>query len=1133
MSQEPSLPPDANSNPPSNVPEQKPVSPQRPRRRRWPFVLLACLLLLVLLVTALMPRLASTSWGRSLVLSFVNRDLNGKVEVSGWSLSWRGGTALENLRVVQNGQPILGIGRLRTDLSVWDLLRGNYLSLGRTEVQDVDFHLVQYPDGTTNFERLQRQPSKPTDPDILAELEGDFSIRNLRGRIERQPPQGPTQVVLVERGTLNATIDDINAPIKHDIDLALRTASAPEAPTGALLARGTLKAFDQNRLALSKLSGHERLEIRSLDSSILLPFLGATSAITQLQGVSDGQFTIQLTGDDQAFVEGSSLTKDLAIGGPALQGDTYRTSQLAIQIPRLALRQSTGRIGAADPGRQITINADQGSAKLTIDATPEMLRRWASNLPPGGTGQVASTLDLDIAKLAGQLPHLLRLRPGMKIESGQLHQELTVAFAPEQATVRQQLGLSNLSGRDAQGQLIKAQPIALNFSAQTHGGGGEMPDLRQVSGQLTSGFAQVKLAGQTLAEVALDSTVNLTEMQREVGQFVDFGTLQLTGQASTALKFARNGSGLSAKGTLSGQQLAFSRGSGRYGPKDVSIKLDGRVDFQNNQPRQISLAQFEGDLGIGQVALVKPIVITNPLAAPVVAGTVRLDGQIQSVTSLLEALEGVAPGSKYDYAGAYETVQRVDFTSGRAGLLEGDLRLKNLTVGPANAPRFAEHSVSLANNLSLNAANQRLLINNLALTMPGRDLSLVLRGGIRDYANQRQFENVRASLSYDAARLLEMVHEMLTPEQRQMLDGLSMTGKTQDREFIIAGRYPAQVLGGDGKERDPLRFVRVSGSLLIDRVAYKGMASEAPLELPVDFRDGRLQTVYGERPQGQQFAPPTPFSGGRLDLSGFRLALLGNHVRVSALRPNHKLLDNVRITPRFVNDFLGALHPIFSSTQDARGTIHLTIEELVNLPLDEALSRPGGKAAPGLARFSFALNDLALRSPMIVLLASQMQLKLNRDGSLPSAIPEARFVIRDGLVQSNLQLDLGGQTLAFKDGRIRLSDRRILALTMDVPKAMIPGVAKQEFIAPVISVPVEGTLARPSFNIPQAALNLVNPMKALDLLQKEGDRGSGLPGVISRPPAREKTDKTDKPQKTEDQPPPGTISRPAPPRPSR
>src|SRR5687768_14707179 len=67
---------------PAGVAEGTPVV-KRKRRRRWPYVLLAFVLLIGLLVL-LTPTLAGTGPVRGVILGQVNQRLNGRVEVADW-----------------------------------------------------------------------------------------------------------------------------------------------------------------------------------------------------------------------------------------------------------------------------------------------------------------------------------------------------------------------------------------------------------------------------------------------------------------------------------------------------------------------------------------------------------------------------------------------------------------------------------------------------------------------------------------------------------------------------------------------------------------------------------------------------------------------------------------------------------------------------------------------------------------------------------------------------------------------------------------------------------------------------------------------------------------------------------------
>src|SRR4051812_9798582 len=81
------------SSPPANA-----AGPVKRKRRRWPFVLLGLLVLLIVLVL-LAPTIASTSLVRGYVIGKINDNLNGTVSIDNWSLGWTGGMDVHGLKL--------------------------------------------------------------------------------------------------------------------------------------------------------------------------------------------------------------------------------------------------------------------------------------------------------------------------------------------------------------------------------------------------------------------------------------------------------------------------------------------------------------------------------------------------------------------------------------------------------------------------------------------------------------------------------------------------------------------------------------------------------------------------------------------------------------------------------------------------------------------------------------------------------------------------------------------------------------------------------------------------------------------------------------------------------------------------
>jgi len=1378
----------------------------RKKRRRWLWITAAIVIVLALLV-AFAPAIASMGWVRALVVRQINKSLDGNLEINDWSLSWASGIEARGVRVFQDRAQIMELRRLRTDLSVLNLIRGDLYTLGKTKVEGLDLLLKVYPNGRTNLHRLLKlQPSdKPLEmPPVSGQLEADF-----RATIEQE---GKTPL-MIDPSSLKLDIADINGPIANQLELALRFGSSP---SGKVRTSGSLKLFQKGRLDPAALTADETIEVQSVDLNSLAALLPAGGPISQIQGIANGKFLAKTAGGNEVTFEGQATADGLTIAGPALRGDTYRSARLIMTVPPTTFNRATGNIrtGATPQNNQILFQVDQGTASLTVDATQAALSNLAGNRAPGAPGRIALTADFDVAKLAGQLPHLLQLKQGIKPTSGRIHQETEIVLQPDKASLKQQVDLTDLAAVDANNQSIAAQPIHLAYSATSLGGGGVVPDLRDLVMTLQSSFATITGKGESLAKLTIEGKANLADLQRDLGQFVNLGSVQMAGQAmfnlttsgqlaqednsatvdatvtatnlritgpttqpidepwmqatakaslvrgkhefikairdavvtvqtgsaqkptvdiraladvpfrsgatapatmptfeiarcnvdlpaaqkefgsllkmlqdrgwtfssgTLALQGAGSYDGTAAnvrllkvdiadlsldrieasgqttsvlkrysatvdatgtlrrgqqsldlaiaklnwsdvgkqpgptsammnvsvsdallrlsqgatpvplldmvqkaqvtldvqdvpramallhaiaptqappttmssqprgralrtprvdnapapeelppiairsgsvKGTiriersakglalnvdnLSGQGLVIDRGRGTFASRPIALKLAALIvpDTQDpakpllQQIKEIQLSELSGSAGVADISMPEPIVIRGLGSAMQASGSVKLSGQIRQVCDLLEALQSQPPGTQYDYSGAFTITQRIR-TDGPTVSSAGEITIDNFAAGNPRRPKFLEKAVRIANEVALDQKAKALTIKNISLDMAdSKALGLALSGAVGDYSAQRTLDNVRLRLSYDAAKLLEIVKPMLSPDQLQSLGDLKLAGVVRDREIIIAGKYPAAAPEPPrrGKPVDPLQYLRAQGVLTFDRIEYQGMVGEFR-EVPFSLADGVLRLVYADRPQGQQLPPPAPLNGGKCDFGGLEVTIAGGVLRVNSPRKDYKFLDNVAINRQFVEQYLGKLNPVFTVPKDAKGLITVTVKELTQLPLGQALTKPDKKET-GQGSFTFSITDLGLRSLFMELLATQLQLKLAKDGTLPTNIRDATLLIEPGTVKSDMGLEIGGQVIGCRETEVRLSDQKIVSMTMTVPKAMIPvpQVRNEKLIKDLISVPVTGTLGKFGFDIGGTAMKSINPLGVIDQLLK---------GKESAPPRKE------------------------------
>lgn len=566
---------------------------------------------------------------------------------------------------------------------------------------------------------------------------------------------------------------------------------------------------------------------------------------------------------------------------------------------------------------------------------------------------------------------------------------------------------------------------------------------------------------------------------------------------------------------LVGRGIAFERGKGSFGPVDVSLAVqavvvpDAKPDVDDilRKIAEIQVTRFDGSLNVVDVKLEEPLVIKDLAGALSATGTIRLGGDVANVGHLLDTLQGKARGEMFDYGGRLSLVQKFS-TQGKTITAAGELEIRDFTVGNPRQPRFREGAVRIVNDVSVNQHAKRIDVKNFAVEMnDSKALMVAVAGDIDRYDTQRIFKKLEVTLGYDVVALRKIAQpfiDNMDKETRQLIAEIQVHGVTRDRKFVISGKLPD--FEDDGRTRpDPLTYLVVQGELLFDTIEYAGLKVEK-LQLPIHFQKGILETLYADREGAERYAPPAALNGGTIDLSGLRVSLFGKHLHVSSRREEHKVLENVAVNKEFIDKFLGSANPLFAGPENARGMITLTANELRELPLDKSLMR-AGRNDRSVGRFTFSITDFAIKNGFIKLLASQMRMQVNPDGTLPASVRSATVTIDDGKVHSNVPLDLGGQTIEIRDSVVTLYNERIERMDMLIPKGLLTGIPGADralpFVKDKLVVPVTGTLREPKYDIPGALLKSFDPRGLLQRPNTDSLPGQGnqpnTPGTPNKP----------------------------------
>jgi len=502
------------STPTSDAPASAEGQSEKPRakkRRRWPWVLLGALVVLAVLV-ALAPTLASLGPARRFALGKVNEQLDGKVEVESWSLGWFSGVRLDGLRVLDaDGQPAIEADSIVVPASV-PALAGSRKELGTIEINGPKVHVVFYPDGSLNLAKIARPseeaPPEAEEPEPLGfDVFGTLRVKG--GEIVVTMAEDPKPLAIRELD-VEANIEGINKPIGLTLGALIGEERA------RLCAKGSATVMKEGLPDPEALRADLTVEMDPVDLAPVARLARQFNVPVHFAGKVGATLKAQLEGTRSVKASGDVAATEVSVSGGPLGDDTPSLARLSLGFD----------VGLA--GGKITVGKlDLGSPLASIAAQGELAMPEPGTFP---AGTLTTRTKVDLAAVHAQLPHTIQLPQGLTIDSGTL--DLTTelvakAGAPGvQTTVR----LENLAAKRQDKRIRLAQPVVLTAVALLPDTGPRIDTFELTSSLLTAkGSASVD---QLDVELASD----LASAVAEVAQLVDLGGKTLRGKATLALK---------------------------------------------------------------------------------------------------------------------------------------------------------------------------------------------------------------------------------------------------------------------------------------------------------------------------------------------------------------------------------------------------------------------------------------------------------------------------------------------------------------------------------------------------------------------------------------------------------------------
>ncbi len=576
--------------------EDYPVKP----KRRWKWLLF----LLVLFGTAAWfapVMVAKTGIGQSIV-DQATADVRGNVQVGSLSLGWLSPIKLENVVLTDtNGQTVATVAMAKTKKTLWEFIQDRQ-QLGKVVVAEPRVYLQTFDTGS-NVEA------------VLADLlvAGDGPPTTLTGTVEIH--EGTVEIDDVGAGT-RWTAERLEAKVAFvsgeatSVTVTVDAKVLPEIQS----AQSFHADITWQRPAASAVgNGTIAFRCQSLPVPLVNAVLRRFDTQTKVGGLMTADAQVDFSGDGMYSVAIASLdVSQLAVHAPHyLHGDHLS----AVQLTRCGN-------GSRDQERVKLKNVVVRSDVVNVDAngwfpakgiTSEFLASAAQQAEFHCQGR------LDVARLAAQLPNLLKIRDDTQIQSGVVN----ISFESDTKVGQQQwlcrLGTTSLTAIAAGREITWQKPLSATLRLRQDRGGIVLDQL-----DLRATFLQATATGN-LEEGSATAQADLRQLAFELGQFVDLGGQTFAGAVNLQCGWQRDASQKIVAATeITVRDFVWSPSpETTWREPEWSGRVDAVLPADESSILGVESARATFQAG-GEQAVAQ---LTQPVAAPLAEATWPLDVQ--------------------------------------------------------------------------------------------------------------------------------------------------------------------------------------------------------------------------------------------------------------------------------------------------------------------------------------------------------------------------------------------------------------------------------------------------------------------------------------------------------------------------
>ena len=487
-----------------------------PRKRSWRRRLFrAAPVAAGLLVAAVgsLPWIAGTPPARRLLFSAAKSAVaGGEIDFKDVELSWLGPTRVHGLSLTdRNGKTLVKAGRASLDRGLLALLRDRN-DLGTLTIEGGVLDVERRADGSIDLIDLlsPARPGKIPDPAAAPSPKSPttvgLTVRVVEGWVRFKTPELP------EAFTAHKADVEIRLPAKAVEKLSWKVRLAkPEGGAGGE-SLGVDGEFDLNAAGAPDLS----VVVKGERWPLVVRAGGVDSRVKL-----DGAFKASRAGGRWAS-SGDAKLLDFRASGPSLAGDRPALDVLnaAWDVAETEGAWSVRKLGLVCPVGAISANGSVATG------------------PDGVAPDARIEGRVDLAALAKQIPHTMRLRDGLTLERGsvRLAAQVRTDAATGARSASVEANVSDVDARNASHAFTLRDPATLNAKASRTANGFTVEGV-----EVKTPFLTLSGSGDLEKGVRLNGSVDLAGVEAQLREVIDFGGVQLAGKGRLAAEYRKTG----------------------------------------------------------------------------------------------------------------------------------------------------------------------------------------------------------------------------------------------------------------------------------------------------------------------------------------------------------------------------------------------------------------------------------------------------------------------------------------------------------------------------------------------------------------------------------------------------------------